>query len=54
MFFASFYVLSSLNLQKLLLPTEKRAVKAQILLLLLSMALGFLCAQFLLAIMYQL
>jgi len=48
-----FYALSSLDLAKVLLPTNNRKTKAQLLLLLLSAALGYLVAQFILAIMYN-
>jgi uncharacterized membrane protein YwzB len=54
MFGFSFYALSSLNLGKIMLPGNNRAVKAQLLLILLSLALGYLSAQFILAIVYQL
>ena len=54
MFGFSFYALSSLNLGKIMLPGSSRAVKAQLLLILLSLALGYLSAQFILAIVYQL
>ncbi len=53
MFVASFYCLSSLDIAKLLLPVENRVAKAQFLVILLSMALGYLSAQFILAIMYR-
>ncbi len=54
MFGVSFYALSSLDLAKVLLPVKDRSTKAQILLVLLSLALGYLSAQFILAIRYQL
>lgn len=54
MFGVSFYALSSLDLAKVLLPVKDRSMKAQILLVLLSLALGYLSAQFILAIRYQL
>lgn len=54
MFGFSFYALSSLDLGKVLLPGPGRGTKAQLLLILLSLALGYLSAQFLLAIVYQL
>ncbi len=54
MFGVSFYALSSLDLAKLLLPVNNRNTKAQLLLILLSLALGYLTAQFILAIRYQL
>ncbi|MBQ6655214.1 MAG: DUF1146 domain-containing protein [Erysipelotrichaceae bacterium] len=53
MFGFSFYALSSLDLGKLILPVENRTVKAQLLLILMSLALGYLSAQFILAILYQ-
>ncbi len=53
MFVASFYCLSSLDLAKILLPSENRVVKAQFLVILLSLALGYLSAQFILAIIYK-
>lgn len=53
MFIASFYCLSSLDLAKILLPVENRVAKAQFLIILLSMALGFLSAQFIMAIIYR-
>ncbi|MGI6510404.1 MAG: DUF1146 family protein [Erysipelotrichaceae bacterium] len=53
MFVASFYCLSSLDIAKLLLPVENRVAKAQFLVILLSMALGYLSAQFILSIMYR-
>ena len=54
MFGVSFYALSSLDLAKVLLPVKDRSMKAQILLVLLSFALGYLSAQFIMAIRYQL
>lgn len=53
MFIFSFYCLSSLDLAKLLLPVENRVAKAQFLVILLSLALGYLSAQFILAIIYK-
>ncbi|MDI9540018.1 MAG: DUF1146 family protein [Bacillota bacterium] len=53
MFIVSFYCLSSLDIAKILLPVENRVAKAQFLVILLSMALGFLSAQFILAIIYR-
>ncbi|NMA16012.1 MAG: DUF1146 domain-containing protein [Erysipelotrichia bacterium] len=53
MFIFSFYCLSSLDLAKVLLPVENRVVKAQFLVILLSMALGYLSSQFILAIIYK-
>ncbi len=50
----SFYALSGLNLSKLMLNTPDRSVKAQTLLILMSLGLGYLAAQFILAIMYKL
>ena len=49
----SFYCLSGLDLSKLMLNTPQRSTKGQVLLLMMSMALGFLVAQFILAIMYR-
>lgn len=53
MFIFSFYCLSSLDLAKVLLPVENRVAKAQFLVILLSMALGYLSSQFILAIIYK-
>ena len=53
MFIFSFYCLSSLDLAKVLLPVENRVVKAQFLVILLSIALGYLSSQFILAIIYK-
>ena len=50
----SFYCLSGLDLSKTMLNTPERGAKGQILLFLMSMALGYLVAQFLIAIMYSL
>ena len=50
----SFYCLSGLDLSKVMLNTPERGAKGQILLFLMSMALGYLVAQFLIAIMYSL
>ena len=50
----SFYCLSGLDLSKLMLNTPQRSTKGQVLLLMMSMALGYLCAQFILAIAYHL
>ncbi|MBQ9035880.1 MAG: DUF1146 domain-containing protein [Erysipelotrichaceae bacterium] len=50
----SFYCLSGLDLSKIMLKTPQRNTKAQVLLLMMSMALGYLVAQFILAIMYRL
>ena len=50
----SFYCLSGLDLSKIMLNTPERGAKGQILLFLMSMALGYLVAQFLIAIMYRL
>lgn len=54
MFGTSFYCLSGLDFGKLFLNHPQKAFKAQMLLLLMSLALGFLSAQFILAIMFQL
>ena len=50
----SFYCLSGLDISKIMLNTPERGAKGQILLFLMSMALGYLVAQFLIAIMYSL
>ncbi len=50
----SFYCLSGLDLSKIMLNTPERGAKGQVLLFLMSMALGYLVAQFLIAIMYRL
>ena len=50
----SFYCLSGLDLSKIMLNTPERGAKGQILLFLMSMALGYLVAQFLIARMYSL
>ena len=50
----SFYCLSGLDLSKIMLNTPERGARGQILLFLMSMALGYLVAQFLIAIMYSL
>lgn len=49
----SFYCLSGLDFGKLFLKTPERNTKATLLLIMMSMALGFLVAQFLLAITYN-
>ncbi len=49
----SFYALSGLDLSKIMLNRPNRGMKGQALLVLMSMALGFLAAQFILAIQYQ-
>ncbi len=48
----SFYCLSGLNLSKLMLNTPERDTKALVLLILMSLGLGYLVAQFLLSIVY--
>lgn len=53
MFGFSFYCLSGLDFAKVLLPSQERVTKAKGLLILASLALGYLSAQFLLAIMYH-
>ena len=50
----SFYCLSGLDLSKIMLNTPERGAKGQVLLFIISMALGYLVAQFLIAIMYRL
>ncbi|MBQ7223400.1 MAG: DUF1146 domain-containing protein [Erysipelotrichaceae bacterium] len=49
----SFYCLSSLDLGKIMLNSPDKRTKAQLLLVMMSMALGYLSAQFILAIMYH-
>jgi uncharacterized membrane protein YwzB len=53
MFIFAFWCLSGLNMGKYFLPGQAKR-KAQPLLIMLSLALGYLAAQFCLAIMYQL
>lgn len=50
----SFYCLSGLDMGKLMLNNPERNTKATLLLVLMSMALGFLVAQFIMAITYKL
>ncbi|MBQ1315292.1 MAG: DUF1146 domain-containing protein [Erysipelotrichaceae bacterium] len=50
----SFYCLSGLDLSKIMLNTPERGAKGQVLLFMMSMALGYLVAQFLIVIMYRL
>lgn len=50
----SFYCLSGIDFSKFMLNRPDRAAKATVLLFLLSMGLGYLAAQFLIAIMYSL
>ncbi len=50
----SFYCLSGIDFSKFMLNRPDRAAKATVLLFLLSMGLGYLTAQFLIAIMYSL
>ena len=50
----SLYCLSELDLSRIMLNTPARSTKGQILLFMMSMALGYLCAQFILAIAYHL
>ena len=54
MFAFSFYGLSGLDVSKIMLNTPQKSAKAQTLLILASLALGYLGAQFILAITYQL
>ena len=54
MFGFSFYALSGLDVSKTMLNTPQRSAKAQTLLILASLALGYLGAQFILALTYQL
>ncbi|MGN1399313.1 MAG: DUF1146 family protein [Erysipelotrichaceae bacterium] len=49
-FTVSFYCLSGVDFSKILLMNKSRVVKAQLLLVLLSLALGYLSGQFLIAI----
>lgn len=49
----SFYCLSGLDLSKLMLNRPDRGAKGFVLLFLMSMGLGYLAAQFLIAIMYS-
>ena len=49
----SFYCLSGLDLGKLMLKTPDRNTKATLLLVFLSLALGYLVAQFILSITYN-
>ncbi len=49
-----FYALSGLDLSKIMLNTPSRSAKGQTLLMLASLGLGYLVAQFILAIMYNL
>ena len=50
MFSLSFYCLSGLDLGKIMLPSDKKTVKAWILLWLMSLALGYLAGTFILTI----
>lgn len=54
MFGFSFYGLSGLDVSKIMLNTPQRNAKAQTLLILASLALGYLGAQFILALTYNL
>lgn len=54
MFGVSFYCLSGVDFAKFFLNSPNKAFKAQMLLMLLSLALGFLSSQFILAIMFKL
>ena len=54
MFGFSFYGLSGLDVSKIMLNTPQRSAKAQLLLILASLALGYLSAQFILALTYNL
>lgn len=53
MFGTSFYCLSGVDFSKLFLNQPNKAFKAQMLLIILSLALGFLSTQFILAIMFK-
>ena len=50
----SFYALSGLDLGRIMLNTPEKSAKGQVLLILLSLGLGYVVAQFILSIMYQL
>ncbi len=52
MFGLSYYAISGLDLGKLCLPGKNRSFKAQHLLVLMALALGYLTGQFFIAIMY--
>ncbi len=52
-FILAFYGLSGLDFSKIMLNRPNRGVKGQTLLILLSMAIGYLVAQFMLAIVYN-
>ena len=54
MMWASFWCLSSIDFAKIMLPVETRPAKARLLVILMSLALGFLSSQFILAIMNKL
>jgi uncharacterized membrane protein YwzB len=54
MFGFSFYALSGLDVSKIMLNTPQKSAKAQTLLILASLALGYLGAQFILALTYNL
>jgi len=54
MFGVSFYCLSGVDFGKVFLNQPNKSFKAQMLLVLLSLAIGFLATQFILAIMFQL
>ena len=49
----SFYALSGLDAGKVMLPGPQRTAKSLTLLVLLSLAIGYLSAQFILAIVYR-
>ncbi len=49
----SFYCLSGLDVSKLMLNTPERNTKATLLLVFMSMAMGYLVAQFILSIFYN-
>lgn len=49
-FTASFYCLSGVDFSKFLLMSKNRVIKAQMLLIILSLALGYLSGQFLIVI----
>lgn len=54
MFSVSFYCLSGIDFSKIFLNHPNRAFKAQMLLLILSCAIGYLATRFILAITFQL
>lgn len=51
MFVISFMILSGINFDKFLLPNKNKAIKAQGLLVLLSLALGYLSSEFIITLL---